>query len=322
MGRFADKYGRKASFMTGLLVFTLASACCALSPSLPVLIAFRCLQAVGAAILTPSSLGLVLTSIPKDRVTRGVRLWAVSASIAGAAGPVVGGLLTELSWRWIFLLNLPVGVFAIAVAWKLVPNALYDRTARIPDLFGSLMLILAISAISLGLVKGQDWGWGSTQVIACWPIAAAAAAAFIGSTKRAAVPVIEVVMFRSRVFAAANVGMALVAIALVLELLGMSLFLQQSWHWSTSATGAHRTRPDDGLHRLARRPAAEPALPDRRGRPGQLRAPRHRKRRADPRLHADDSYPAAILPTWLLIGSGLGLCLPTIVASATADLSP
>jgi MFS family permease len=96
-GRFGDKYGRKNVFMLGLAVFTIASLACAVSPDLGVLIAFRCVQATGAAMLIPSSLGLVLTTMPPARVKRSVRLWAVSGAAAGAVGPVVGGLLTSLA---------------------------------------------------------------------------------------------------------------------------------------------------------------------------------------------------------------------------------
>src|SRR6201999_1428136 len=104
-GRFADKYGKKTAFMLGLGLFSVASLACALSPDLGILIGFRCIQAAGAAILTPASLGLVLTALPEDKVVGGVRLWAVIAPFAGASGAVVGGLLTELSWRWIFVVN-------------------------------------------------------------------------------------------------------------------------------------------------------------------------------------------------------------------------
>jgi MFS family permease len=96
-GRLADKYGRRNAFVAGLVIFTVASLACALAPDLWALVAFRCLQAVGAAVLTPASLGLVLTALPASKVVSGVRLWAVSAALAGAAGPVVGGLLTDLS---------------------------------------------------------------------------------------------------------------------------------------------------------------------------------------------------------------------------------
>ncbi len=97
----ADHFGRKHVFIAGLAIFSVASLACALSPDFWALVGFRCLQAAGAAALVPSSLGLVLTIMPADRVAHGVRIWAVTGSVAGATGPVVGGLLTQVDWRWI-----------------------------------------------------------------------------------------------------------------------------------------------------------------------------------------------------------------------------
>jgi MFS family permease len=186
-GRFADKYGRKATLILGLAVFTVASLVCAVSPDLWVLVGFRCVQAAGAAMIIPASLGLVLTTLPPDRVKRGVRVWAVSGAAAGSIGPVVGGLLTALSWRWIFVINLPIGIAAVLVTWKMIPNVRHDRTTRMPDLLGSLMIVVTIGAISLGLLNGANWGWGSAKIIGSWAAAVAAAVAFVVSTRRAAV---------------------------------------------------------------------------------------------------------------------------------------
>jgi MFS family permease len=149
-GRMADRYGRRSAFVAGLAVFTTASLACALAPDLWALVAFRCLQAAGAAVLTPASLGLVLTALPAVRVAGGVRLWAVSAALAGAAGPVVGGLLTDASWRWIFVINIPLGLAAAAAALALIPRDSRDRATRIPDLLGSFLLVISVGAASLG----------------------------------------------------------------------------------------------------------------------------------------------------------------------------
>ena len=236
-GRFSDKYGQKNVFMLGLAVFTIASLACAVSPDLWVLIVFRCVQGIGAAMLIPSSLGLVLTTMPPARVKRSVRLWAVSGAAAGAIGPVLGGLLTSLSWRWIFLINLPIGITAIAVTWKMIPNVRHDRSTKMPDPIGSLMAILTIGAISFGLLNGHTWGWGNGRIIASWIVAVVAAVGFVISTRRAPVPAVEPQMFRSRVFSAANVSIVIAATIFGMQLLGMSLFLQQAWHWSTTDTG-------------------------------------------------------------------------------------
>ena len=109
-GRMADRYGRKGGFLAGLAVFTASSAACAASAGVWWLVAFRVLQAAGAAVLTPASLGLVVASAPPERRARSVRIWAATGALAAALGPAVGGMLVEASWRWVFLVNVPVGV--------------------------------------------------------------------------------------------------------------------------------------------------------------------------------------------------------------------
>lgn len=282
------------------------------------------MQAVGAAMIIPASLGLVLTTLPPDRVKRGVRVWAVSGAAAGSIGPVVGGLLTALSWRWIFVINLPIGIIAVFVAWKMIPNVRHDRTTRMPDLLGSIMIVVTIGAISLGLLNGPCWGWGSAKITGSWVVAVAAAVVFVVSTRRASVPVVDLKMFRSRLFSASNVTVVIAAAILGIQLLGLSLFLQQSWHWSTITTGLA----------LAPGPAAvlavslvvarlHPRFPI-----GAVVASRFVLTAARQALmiltlhHGVHNYAAGILPGWVVIGFGLGFTVPTIIGSATVDLPP
>ncbi len=285
-GRFADKYGRKATFILGLAVFTVASLACAVSPDLWVLVGFR---------------------------------WA-----AGSIGPVVGGLLTALSWRWIFVINLPIGIVAVLVTWKMIPNVRHDRTTRMPDLLGSLMIVVTIGAISLGLLNGPSWGWGSAKIIGSWVVAVAAAAAFVVSTRRAAVPVIDLKMFRSRVFSASNIAIVIAAAILGIQLLGLSLFLQQSWHWSTITTGlALAPGPAAVLGASLIAPRLQQRFPI-----GAVVASGFVLTAAGQALmiltlhHGARNYAAAILPGWVVIGFGLGFTVPTIIGSATVDLPP
>jgi EmrB/QacA subfamily drug resistance transporter len=323
-GRFADKYGRKAAFILGLAVFTVASLACAVSPDLWVLVGFRCVQAAGVAMIIPASLGLVLTTLPPDRIKRGVRVWAVSGAAAGSIGPVIGGLLTALSWRWIFLINLPIGIAAVLVTWKAIPDVRHDRTTRMPDLLGSLMIVVIIGAISLGLLNGSSWGWGSAKIIGSWVAAVAAAAAFFLSIRRAAVPVIDLKMFRSRVFSASNIAIVIAAAILGIQLLGLSLFLQQSWHWSTITTGlalAPGPAAVLGASLIAQRLHQRFPI-------GAVVASGFVLTAAGQALmiltlrHGVHNYAAAILPGWAVIGFGLGFTVPTIIGSATADLPP
>ena len=322
-GRAADRLGRKGAFIAGLAVFTVASVACAVSPDFWALVGFRCLQAAGAAVLVPASLGLVLTAMPPRRVPGSVRAWAVSAAFGGAAGPVVGGLLTEADWRWIFVINLPVGAATIAAAARRVPVIRHDLAARIPDPLESLLVIVTIAGLSLGLVKGPDWGWGDGRVTACWIVAAVAAAGFAVVNWRAKTPVVNLALFRSRVFGAANAGMVLASAAIAMQILGLSLYLQQSWHWSPLAAGA-AIAPGPAFVLIASQAAGR--LPARlRPRPVALAVTGFAVDAVGQALlvislHYWHSYPGAVLPGWVLIGIGFGWAVPTITALATSDL--
>src|SRR5258708_32962636 len=142
-GRLADRYGVKQAFLFGLAVFTLGSLGCALSSDLWVLVGMRCVQAVGAAALVPTSLGLILTAIPAGRRKDSVRIWAASGSLGAAAGPAIGGLLVQASWRWIFVLDHPIRIHAQVAAADLAAKLKHSVDKRIPDLFGGPILIWA-----------------------------------------------------------------------------------------------------------------------------------------------------------------------------------
>src|SRR5690242_570877 len=117
-GRLADRYRRDRGFMVGVAVFVAASAACAAATSLPVLVAFRVVQAAGAALLTPTSLGLILATTTPERRHGAVRTWTAVGGLAAAAGPGIGGVLVAASWRWVFLVNVPIGLAALAVGWR------------------------------------------------------------------------------------------------------------------------------------------------------------------------------------------------------------
>src|SRR5579871_3615121 len=121
-GRLAERYRRDRGFLLGVALFVAASAACGAASSLAMLVVFRVVQAAGAALLTPTSLGLVLATFPAERRQGAVRTWTAVGGLAAAAGPVVGGLLVALSWRWVFLVNVPVGVLALVVGWRHLPR--------------------------------------------------------------------------------------------------------------------------------------------------------------------------------------------------------
>jgi EmrB/QacA subfamily drug resistance transporter len=323
-GRMADHFGRRRVFIAGLAIFTLGSLACALSPGFWALVGFRCLQAAGAAALVPSSLGLVLTTMPADRVANGVRIWAVTGSVAGATGPVVGGLLTQVDWRWIFVVNLPIGVIAAIATALVVPAATADRPTAIPGPLEILTIIVSLGALSLGIVEGPTWGWGSARIIIAWLATAAAITLFFLLNKRATEPVINLALFRNRVFSSANAGMVLLSVSIVMEILGMSLYLQQGWHWSAIQTGlAIAPGPvflfltSQVLARL-RTPLTTSAMTVTGF--AVLGAGEALFIASVHYMPGSHNYAAVILPGWILTGIGAGFSLPTLTGSATVGL--
>src|ERR1700712_2826174 len=146
-GRWAARTGRKRAFLGGLALFTAASAICAIAPSLGVLVAARVVQATGAAILMPASLGLLLPEFPPEKRGLAIGLWAAVGGTAAAAGPVIGGLLVELSWRWVFLVNVPVGIGAIVAGSRVLREIREESTAPQPDVGGAAVLVVGVASL-------------------------------------------------------------------------------------------------------------------------------------------------------------------------------
>jgi EmrB/QacA subfamily drug resistance transporter len=321
-GRLADRYGPKSAFLAGVALFTLSSLGCALSGDLWVLVAFRCLQATGAALLTPASLGLLLVAIPAERRAAAVRVWASSGSLGAAAGPVVGGLLLEVSWRWIFLINLPIGLAALAAGIPFLVHARHNTEARLPDLAGGALLIVTIGALAFGLVQAPQWGWTSGSVIAGFAVAAAALAVFVLRSRRHPLPIIQRGLLSSRAFLWANVAMLLFSVVFAANLLVIILWMQAGWHWSALKTGL-AIAPGPCMvwafalvaARLQRHVSAGVVAALGTAMLG-VSGVALRYATASP-----SHYWIATLPAWLIGGAGVGLAMPTIISSATSGLA-
>jgi EmrB/QacA subfamily drug resistance transporter len=322
LGRLADKVGRKTVFLLGVGVFTGASVACAVAPGLWWLVAFRVLQAAGAAALTPTSLGLLLAATPTDKRQGYVRIWSAVGGLASAGGPVIGGLLVTVDWRLAFLVNLPIGVVAILGARRWVPDSRDTRVTKVPDLAGAAMMTVGIGALALAIVEGGDWGWGSGKTIAAFVVAAALTAGFIHRTEHHPRPIIEPDLYRVRTFAWANVGMVAVAMGMAAYVLMIILWMQNVWHWSIIATG-FAVAPGPAMvplvtvlaQRLAKRVPA-----------GLLSAAGCLAFAASSVITLlligphGAQYATELLPGQLLAGIGIGLALPTLLSSATHDL--
>ncbi|MER6815388.1 MFS transporter [Spirillospora sp. NPDC000708] len=320
LGRLADRYGRKAGLVLGLTVFTLASQACALAPSLWWLVAFRVVQAAGAAALIPTSLGLLLSVFPPGRRAGAVRIWSSASALAAAAGPAVGGVLVDSSWRWVFEVNVPIGLLATALALRFVPDSRDGASARVPDLPGAAVLTGAIALLALGLVKINDWPGQRTAIVVGTSVIALAF--FWGRSRRHPAPVIEPALLSVRTFAWSNAAVLLFTVAFAAELLLGVLWMQQVWHYSPVRTGLG----------VAPGPLMVPVMALIAGKMAARRVPvglitavgcmlcAFGVVMVAASLDATPAYASEMLPGWLVGGVGVGLALPTILSAAAADL--
>jgi EmrB/QacA subfamily drug resistance transporter len=238
-GRLSDRLGRRRVFFLGVGVFLAASVVCGAAPSVEVLVAARIVQAAGAAILVPTSLALLLPEFPLEQRATATALWGATGAIAAAAGPSLGGLLVDAaSWRWVFFVNLAIGLPALLAARRvLVREARDDHPGPLPDALGVVVLVAGVGLLSLGIVKGADWGWAGGRVIGSLVAATVLLVVFVVRSSRHPAPVIELGLLRVRSFAVANVGVFLFALAFYALLLANILFLTSVWEWSVLRAG-------------------------------------------------------------------------------------
>jgi EmrB/QacA subfamily drug resistance transporter len=237
-GRLADLLGRRRLYVAGLAVFTLASLACALAPSPAALIAARVLQALGAAVLVPTSLALLLPAFGPRRRAAAVTLWSATAAVASGVGPSLGGALIELAdWRLVFLVNVPLGIVAIPVAARLLEERREAPGSPLPDLAGAALLAGAVGALALGIVQGETWGWDSAGVLGALGAAIVLGAAALRRTAGHPSPVVELGLLRVRSFALANAATLVLAVAFYAAILCNVLFLTAVWDYSVLEAG-------------------------------------------------------------------------------------
>ena len=237
-GRLADLFGRRRTFTVGLVVFTLASAACAAAPDVASLIAFRCVQAVGAALVVPASLALVVEAFASERRSHAIGLWGATAAFAAGLGPPLGGALVQLdNWRLAFLVNVPLGVVAVAATGRALVESRAPGRRRLPDLPGAALLGAAMASMTLAIVQGPSWGWGDARVIAGFVLAAMLAAAFTASSAHHPVPVLDPKLLRIPTFAAANLVTFIAGMGFYAYLLNNILWLHYVWGWGLLRSG-------------------------------------------------------------------------------------
>jgi EmrB/QacA subfamily drug resistance transporter len=237
-GRLADLAGRRRAFSSGLVVFGVSSVACAASMSVPVLIGFRVVQGVGAAMLVPASLGIVVHAASDERRHEALGLWSAAAALAAGLGPPIGGALVDLvNWRLVFLINVPLAL----VAWIATRGSVLESRAPgrrvLPDLKGALTLSVALGALTLGITQADAWGWTSPSTLAAFVVSAVALAATVQSSRHHRSPVLDADLLRIRTFTVSNLVMLLGGLGLYAYLLNHILWLHYIWGYSLLKAG-------------------------------------------------------------------------------------
>ncbi len=207
-GKLGDAIGRKRVFAAGMIIFTSASLLCGLAPNAGALIAFRALQGLGGAGMVTLSLALISQMVPADKQSLGWSLWGAVGGLALAAGPSLGGVLTQFaSWRWVFFVNAPLGAVALPLVISCVENRRSEATGSAAiDWLGLLTVIAGLATLSLGLLEGQQWGWASARIIALLASAGVLLGVFFLVESTTTEPMVPLRYFRNARFSAASVG--------------------------------------------------------------------------------------------------------------------
>src|SRR5947199_1241810 len=324
-GRWADRVGRRRVLIGGLATFVLGSVLCGVAPGVAALIAARIVQAAGAGLMVPASLSLVLAAVPPRARPQALGTWSAFGALGAALGPVIGGSLVQLSWRWVFWINVPVGLAAIALAYRVVPESKDEQARGRPDLIGAGLLAAAVGLVALALVKAPEWGWGSAAFGGVLLAALACGAAVAARSRRHHSPVIELELLGSRTFSGAFAASILYYAGFGAFVLNSVEFLTGVWHYSAAEAG------------LAIAPGPLMVLPFAR-----LVAPRLTALLGGPgrvavigcfvnalaqalwlwRIQVAPSYVSHLLPAQLLGGAGVGLSIPSMLGAGSQSLTP
>ncbi|SDJ99621.1 drug resistance transporter, EmrB/QacA subfamily [Actinopolyspora mzabensis] len=319
-GALGDRYGRRRVFSVGLVLFTLASLGCGLASGGAELITARLVQGIGGALLVPGSLALINASISQDDRGKAVGTWAGLTGIAAAIGPFVGGWLVDTaSWRWVFLINLPIAAIALLVTRRHVPETRDPDISGPPDLAGAAAVTLGLAGAVYALIEAPAHGWNPITVLAAL-VGTAGLLAFPFIEARQSAPLLPLSLFRSRQFVGANLTTFTVYGALSSALFLLSLQLQQTLDYSATAAGL-ATLPITLVMLL---------LSSRMGALAQRIGPRWPMTIGPlvcacglvlmTRVTPGTSYPATVLPAVLIFGLGLSVTVAPLTSAVLASV--
>jgi EmrB/QacA subfamily drug resistance transporter len=238
-GRAADLLGRRRAFIAGLVLFTLASLACGLAQTDTFLIVARAIQGVGAAVISPAALSILMTTFAEGAErNKALGIWGAIAGIGGAAGVLLGGILTDtLGWEWIFLVNVPVGALVIALIPRFIDESRAEGVTRNFDIAGAISVTAGLALLVYTLVNTDSAGWGSAETMGLLAVSAALIAAFIVIELRASAPLMPLGIFRLRSLSGANIVGFLLGAAIFSMFFFLSLYMQQVLGYSALRTG-------------------------------------------------------------------------------------
>lgn len=238
-GRLADRIGRRTVFMWGLVVFSAASMVAGLAPEVWLIIAGRIGQGAGAAMLVPSTLGLLLDAVAPSRRASATAFFSINASLGGVLGPTVGGVLVDQGgWRWAFFIAPIVAMASWLTGWRSLPRSTGRAGARLPDAVGAVLVVVGLTSLSLGILEARDWGWTDPRIVGVLALAAACVPVFVWRSRRHPVPVLPLQLTHIRSFTMANIASALYGMATGALLFSSVLFLREVWGYSILASGS------------------------------------------------------------------------------------
>jgi EmrB/QacA subfamily drug resistance transporter len=238
-GKLADMLGRRRIFIVGLTIFTASSLACGLATGAGFLIGARVVQGVGAALMNPATLSIIVATFPPRQRGTAIGIWVGISAMALAIGPLVGGILTEqINWSWIFFINVPVGIAGIIVSRIFITETRDESEEQRLDLPGLVSSAVGLFGLTYALIEGNNYGWGSGRILGGFALAAVALGIFVLLEHRQRVPMLDLSLFKNSTFSGANLTMLLVALAMFGVFFFNSLYLGQVLGYSPIQTGA------------------------------------------------------------------------------------
>jgi EmrB/QacA subfamily drug resistance transporter len=238
-GKLADLMGRRRIFVLGIVIFTVSSLFCGMADSGETLIGWRIVQGVGAALMNPATLAIIAATFPPRERGTAIGIWAGVSALALAIGPLVGGLITEnISWNWVFLINVPVGVLGIVASYLLIDESRDMSENQRLDLPGLVLSGAGLFSLTYALIEANTYGWTSGRILVFFAAAAVLLVGFVVWELRTRVPMLDLSLFRNGTFAGANAVILLVGFAMFGIFFYVSLYMQNILGFSAVQAGA------------------------------------------------------------------------------------